>query len=82
LAGFLFGDKLFSIHLYNVSSFSGSMWFVTFFRLMVFPVVLWGLVRRLQRFLILVGWNILVVSVYIGFFLILVGLINGFNIII
>nr|AQP30134.1 NADH dehydrogenase subunit 5 [Oriensubulitermes inanis] len=31
IAGFVFGDKLFSMNLYNVSSFSGSMWFMPFF---------------------------------------------------
>nr|AQP30212.1 NADH dehydrogenase subunit 5 [Oriensubulitermes inanis] len=31
IAGFVFGDKLFSMYLYNVSSFSGSMWFMPFF---------------------------------------------------
>ena len=41
-----------------------------------------GVVIRRRRFLILVGWSILVVKAYIGFFLILVGLISGFNIII
>ena len=31
MAGFSFSDSLFSIHLYSVSSFSGSMWFMPFF---------------------------------------------------
>nr|AQP26652.1 NADH dehydrogenase subunit 5 [Subulitermes group sp. A TB-2017] len=31
IAGFVFGDKLFSMYLYGVSSFSGSMWFMPFF---------------------------------------------------
>nr|YP_009350605.1 NADH dehydrogenase subunit 5 [Araujotermes parvellus]AQP27455.1 NADH dehydrogenase subunit 5 [Araujotermes parvellus] len=31
IAGFVFGDKLFSMYLYSVSSFSGSMWFMPFF---------------------------------------------------
>nr|WMY24086.1 NADH dehydrogenase subunit 5 [Malagasitermes milloti] len=31
IAGFFFGDKLFSMYLYNISSFSGSMWFMPFF---------------------------------------------------
>nr|AQP26956.1 NADH dehydrogenase subunit 5 [Nasutitermes sp. G682] len=31
IAGFVFGDKLFSIYLYSVSSFSGSMWYMPFF---------------------------------------------------
>nr|YP_009350852.1 NADH dehydrogenase subunit 5 [Ophiotermes grandilabius]AQP27945.1 NADH dehydrogenase subunit 5 [Ophiotermes grandilabius] len=31
MAGFAFGDGLFSVRLYNVSSFSGSMWFMPFF---------------------------------------------------
>nr|AIY61952.1 NADH dehydrogenase subunit 5 [Caetetermes taquarussu] len=31
MAGFIFGDGLFSICLYGVSSFSGSMWFMPFF---------------------------------------------------
>nr|WMY24151.1 NADH dehydrogenase subunit 5 [Coarctotermes sp. F MLW-2023a]WMY24157.1 NADH dehydrogenase subunit 5 [Coarctotermes sp. E MLW-2023a] len=31
IASFVFGDKLFSLYLYNVSSFSGSMWFMPFF---------------------------------------------------
>nr|WMY23982.1 NADH dehydrogenase subunit 5 [Trinervitermes geminatus] len=31
VAGFVFGDKLFSMYLYNISSFSGSMWFMPFF---------------------------------------------------
>nr|AIY61627.1 NADH dehydrogenase subunit 5 [Nasutitermes takasagoensis] len=31
IAGFVFGDKLFSMCLYGVSSFSGSMWFMPFF---------------------------------------------------
>nr|AQP30264.1 NADH dehydrogenase subunit 5 [Tumulitermes sp. AUS49] len=31
IAGFFFGDSLFSMYLYNVSSFSGSMWFMPFF---------------------------------------------------
>nr|YP_009351385.1 NADH dehydrogenase subunit 5 [Nasutitermes latifrons]AQP29434.1 NADH dehydrogenase subunit 5 [Nasutitermes latifrons] len=31
IAGFVFGDSLFSAYLYNVSSFSGSMWFMPFF---------------------------------------------------
>nr|WNL53790.1 NADH dehydrogenase subunit 5 [Nasutitermes sp. 1 MLW-2023a]WNL53803.1 NADH dehydrogenase subunit 5 [Nasutitermes sp. 1 MLW-2023a] len=30
-AGFVFGDSLFSIYLYNISSFSGSMWYMPFF---------------------------------------------------
>ena len=50
--------------------------------LMAFLLVLWRSVIRQQRFLILVEWNILVVSVYIELFLILVGLISGFSIII
>nr|WNL53751.1 NADH dehydrogenase subunit 5 [Nasutitermes sp. 1 MLW-2023a]WNL53764.1 NADH dehydrogenase subunit 5 [Nasutitermes sp. 1 MLW-2023a] len=31
VAGFMFGDSLFSIYLYNISSFSGSMWYMPFF---------------------------------------------------
>nr|AQP28885.1 NADH dehydrogenase subunit 5 [Hospitalitermes hospitalis] len=31
IAGFIFGDSLFSMYLYNMSSFSGSMWFMPFF---------------------------------------------------
>jgi len=31
MAGFAFGDKLFSVHLYGTSSFAGSMWFIPFF---------------------------------------------------
>nr|URH16937.1 NADH dehydrogenase subunit 5 [Nasutitermes pinocchio] len=31
IAGFVFGDKLFSMYLYGISSFSGSMWFMPFF---------------------------------------------------
>nr|YP_009351190.1 NADH dehydrogenase subunit 5 [Atlantitermes snyderi]AQP28820.1 NADH dehydrogenase subunit 5 [Atlantitermes snyderi] len=31
IAGFVLGDKLFSMYLYGVSSFSGSMWFMPFF---------------------------------------------------
>nr|YP_009351099.1 NADH dehydrogenase subunit 5 [Globitermes globosus]AQP28563.1 NADH dehydrogenase subunit 5 [Globitermes globosus] len=31
VAGFAFSDKLFSMYLYGVSSFSGSMWFMPFF---------------------------------------------------
>nr|YP_009350449.1 NADH dehydrogenase subunit 5 [Nasutitermes octopilis]AQP27073.1 NADH dehydrogenase subunit 5 [Nasutitermes octopilis] len=31
IAGFVFGDSLFSMYLYRVSSFSGSMWFMPFF---------------------------------------------------
>nr|AQP27112.1 NADH dehydrogenase subunit 5 [Anoplotermes group sp. AD TB-2017] len=31
MAGFSFSDSLFSMHLYFVSSFSGSMWFMPFF---------------------------------------------------
>nr|AQP28203.1 NADH dehydrogenase subunit 5 [Nasutitermes longirostris] len=31
IAGFVFGDKLLSMFLYNISSFSGSMWFMPFF---------------------------------------------------
>nr|YP_009350189.1 NADH dehydrogenase subunit 5 [Agnathotermes crassinasus]AQP26532.1 NADH dehydrogenase subunit 5 [Agnathotermes crassinasus] len=31
IAGFVFGDKLFSMYLYSISSFSGSMWFMPFF---------------------------------------------------
>nr|WMY24021.1 NADH dehydrogenase subunit 5 [Nasutitermes sp.] len=31
IAGFVFGDSLFSMYLYNISSFSGSMWFMPFF---------------------------------------------------
>nr|YP_009350241.1 NADH dehydrogenase subunit 5 [Bulbitermes makhamensis]AQP26641.1 NADH dehydrogenase subunit 5 [Bulbitermes makhamensis] len=31
IAGFIFGDKLFSMYLYSISSFSGSMWFMPFF---------------------------------------------------
>jgi hypothetical protein len=30
-AGFIFGVNLFSIHFNNASSFSGSIWFMTFF---------------------------------------------------
>lgn len=31
MAGFAFSDGLFSIHLYTISSFAGSMWFIPFF---------------------------------------------------
>jgi len=31
IAGFVLGDKLFSVFFYNASSFSGSMWFMPFF---------------------------------------------------
>nr|AQP27403.1 NADH dehydrogenase subunit 5 [Havilanditermes atripennis] len=31
VAGYVFGDSLFSMYLYNISSFSGSMWFMPFF---------------------------------------------------
>nr|AQP29687.1 NADH dehydrogenase subunit 5 [Coatitermes sp. 2 TB-2017] len=31
IAGFALGDKLFSMYLYGVSSFSGSMWYMPFF---------------------------------------------------
>jgi hypothetical protein len=31
IAGFVFGDKLFSIYLYGAPSFAGSMWFIPFF---------------------------------------------------
>nr|URH16587.1 NADH dehydrogenase subunit 5 [Pericapritermes sp. 4 SH-2021a] len=31
MSGFMFGDNLFSFHMYSVSSFSGSMWFMPFF---------------------------------------------------
>nr|YP_009350826.1 NADH dehydrogenase subunit 5 [Hospitalitermes hospitalis]AQP27856.1 NADH dehydrogenase subunit 5 [Hospitalitermes hospitalis] len=31
IAGFIFGDSLFSMYLYSMSSFSGSMWFMPFF---------------------------------------------------
>nr|WNH36469.1 NADH dehydrogenase subunit 5 [Nasutitermes nigritus] len=31
IAGFVFGDSLFSMNLYNISLFSGSMWFMPFF---------------------------------------------------
>nr|APU93542.1 NADH dehydrogenase subunit 5 [Sphaerotermes sp. A TB-2017] len=31
MAGFVFGDLLISVHLYGVSLFSGSMWFMPFF---------------------------------------------------
>jgi len=31
IAGFDFGDKLFSMYLYSASSFSDSMWFIPFF---------------------------------------------------
>nr|AQP29545.1 NADH dehydrogenase subunit 5 [Angularitermes nasutissimus] len=31
IAGFIFGDKLLSVYLYSISSFSGSMWFMPFF---------------------------------------------------
>nr|YP_009350709.1 NADH dehydrogenase subunit 5 [Microcerotermes baluchistanicus]AQP27635.1 NADH dehydrogenase subunit 5 [Microcerotermes baluchistanicus] len=31
IAGFVLGDKLFSVHLYGSSSFAGSMWFMPFF---------------------------------------------------
>jgi NADH-ubiquinone oxidoreductase chain 5 len=31
MSRFVFGDLLFSVHLYGVSSFSGSMWFMPFF---------------------------------------------------
>nr|WMY24125.1 NADH dehydrogenase subunit 5 [Nasutitermes sp. 3 MLW-2023a]WMY24242.1 NADH dehydrogenase subunit 5 [Nasutitermes sp. 3 MLW-2023a] len=31
IAGFVFGDSLFSMYLYNISLFSGSMWFMPFF---------------------------------------------------
>jgi hypothetical protein len=50
--------------------------------LMVFLMAHWRLGLRRQGFLVLVEWNILVVRVYIGFFLIWVKLISGFNIII
>ena len=53
-----------------------------FFLLMVFLLANWGLVIGRQGFLILVEWNILVLRVCIGFFLMLVGLISDFNIII
>jgi hypothetical protein len=45
-------------------------------------LVLWGLNIGLQRFLILVGWSILVGIVYIESFLIQVGLISDFSTII
>jgi len=41
IVGLVFGDKLFSMYLYSISSFSGSMWFMPFFLLMVFLLVLW-----------------------------------------
>jgi hypothetical protein len=31
MAGFVFGDNLFSLHWYGASSFAGSMWFMPFF---------------------------------------------------
>jgi hypothetical protein len=31
IAGFVLGDKLFSMYLYDISSFSGSMRFILFF---------------------------------------------------
>jgi hypothetical protein len=52
------------------------------FLLMVFLLAPWRLVIGRRGFLILVGWNILEVKVYIGCFLIWVRLISGFNIII
>jgi len=76
------GDGLFSIYYYRASSFSGSMLFIPFFLLMVFLLVLWGLVIRRKGFLILVEWSILVVRVCIEFFLIFVGPISGFSMII
>jgi len=41
IAGFVFGDKLFSMYLYIVSSFSGSMWFIPFFSTYGVYLVLW-----------------------------------------
>jgi hypothetical protein len=82
MAGFAFSDGLFSMHLYSVSSFAGSMWFMPFFLLMVFLFYPWVLDIGLQGFLILVEWNILVVRLCTGFFLILVGLISDFSIIV
>jgi hypothetical protein len=78
MAGFAFGDNLFSISLYVASSFAGFVWFMTFFSTYGVSFMPLGV----QRFLILVEWSILVVGVYIGFFLILVGLISDFNIIV
>jgi len=49
---------------------------------MVFLLAHWIFVIGKQGFLIMVGYSILVVRVYIVFFLILVELISGFNIII
>ena len=54
VARVLLGDRLFSIYFYRASSFSGSMWFIPFFLLVVFLLGLWGLVIRRQGFLILV----------------------------
>jgi len=45
IARFVLGDKLFSKHFYSASSFFGSMWFISFFLLMVLLLVLWGYVR-------------------------------------
>jgi hypothetical protein len=53
-----------------------------FFLLMVFLFYLWVLDIGLQGFLILAEWNILVVRVCIWLFLILVGLISDYSIIV
>jgi hypothetical protein len=71
IAGFDFGDKLFSMNLYSASSFAGSMWVLPyFFLLKVFLLAPWRLVIGRQGFLFLVGYSTLVVRVCIWFFLI------------
>jgi hypothetical protein len=55
MAGFAFGDKLFSLLLYVASSFAGSISFMPFFLLMGFHLVAWRLVIGQQGFLIPVG---------------------------
>jgi hypothetical protein len=55
MAGFAFGDKLFSVRLYGASSFAGSIWFMPFFLLMRFHLVPSRLVIGQQGFSIPVG---------------------------
>jgi hypothetical protein len=75
-----FSDNLFSLRLYGASSFAGSIWFIPFFSTYGVSFSPLEIGYRATRVLDS-GWmEYLVVRVYIGFSLISVRLISGFNI--
>ena len=50
IAGFVFGDNLFSMRSYGASSFAGSMWFILFFSTYVIPFGPLGAGYKTTRF--------------------------------